>query len=197
VPFIFALAVALIVMLAAIALMPVALVQRYRAGTARRLARGWVANINLLTIAISTAIFLVGAAVTSVWVPEAFTYSLMGLAGGCLLGLLGLAWSRWEATAGSLHYTPNRLLVLAITLVVTSRLLYGFWRAWQTWRSSPEDISWVVSAGVAGSLAAGAVVLGYYLTYWTGVRRRLTQHRRKQAAMEAGNRARRVPGRRV
>jgi type VI protein secretion system component VasK len=139
----------------------------------------------------------VGAAVTSIWVPEALTYSLMGLGGGCLLGLLGLAWSRWEATSGSLHYTPNRLLVLAITLVVTSRLLYGFWRAWQTWRSSPEDVSWVVSAGVAGSLAAGAVVLGYYLTYWIGVRRRLTQHRRKQAAMEAGNRARRVPGRRV
>jgi hypothetical protein len=197
VPFIFALAVALIFMLAAIALMPLALVQRYRVGTTRRLARGWVANINLLTIAISTAIFLVGAAVTSIWVPEALTYSLMGLGGGCLLGLLGLAWSRWEATAGSLHYTPNRLLVLAITLVVTSRLLYGFWRAWQTWRSSPEDVSWVVSAGVAGSLAAGAVVLGYYLTYWIGVRRRLTQHRRKQAAMEAGNRARRVPGRRV
>jgi hypothetical protein len=32
--------------------------------------------------------------------------------------------------------------------------------------------------GVADSLAAGAVVLGYYLSYWLGVRRRLKAHAR-------------------
>ena len=196
-PVVVALVFALILLLAAIALMPLALVQRYRAGAARRPARGWVATINLLTIAISTAIFLAGAAVTSVWVPQAFTYSLMGLAGGCLLGLLGLAWTRWEATPRSLHYTPNRWLVLGITLVVTSRLLYGFWRAWQTWRVNPGETGWIVTSGVPGSLAAGALVLGYYLTYWIGVRRRLAQHRRTQTAVAAADRARRVAGRRI
>jgi len=34
----------------------------------------------------------------------------------------------------------------------------------------------VASFGVAGSLAAGAVVLGYYLSYWLGIRRRLRRH---------------------
>jgi hypothetical protein len=47
------------------------------------------------------------------------------------------------------------------------------WRSWQAWRLAAGDTSWIVSSGVAGSLAAGAVVLGYYLTYWFGVRRRL------------------------
>jgi hypothetical protein len=177
-PFI-ALAVALLVLLALTALLiPVSLVQRYRVGTARRLARGWVATINLVMVGMSAALFLLAAAVTSAWVPEALIYSVIGLLGGGLLGVLGLWLSRWEMTSRSLHYTPNRWLMLGIMLVVTSRLVYGFWRGWQTWRVSPDTASWVAAAGVAGSLAAGGVVLGYYLTYWAGVRRRLTRHNR-------------------
>jgi hypothetical protein len=172
VPIVLALAILLIVMLVAVALMPVALVQRYRTGKARRLARGWVATLNLLAFGFSAALFLAGAALTSLWVPGAFTYGIAGFAGGCLLGVLGLALSRWEATPGGLHYTPNRWLVLGITLVVTARVVYGFWRGWQSWQLGLQGSSWVVAAGVAGSLAAGAVVLGYYLTFWAGVRRR-------------------------
>ena len=171
-------AAALVIVLALTALMPLSLVLRYRAGTARRLARGWVATINVLAVALSAALFLVVAAVTSAWVPGAFTHALAGLAGGCLLGLFGLWLSRWEAAPRSLHYTPNRWLVLTITLVVTSRLIYGFWRGWHAWRSTPDDTSWLAASGAAGSLAAGAVVLGYYLTFWTGVWHRLKQHRR-------------------
>lgn len=40
--------------------------------------------------------------------------------------------------------------------------------------------SWFVAAGVAGSMAAGAVVLGYYLVYWIGVRRRYRRHVARQ-----------------
>jgi hypothetical protein len=179
VPFI-AVAVALVAVLALVALMPLSIVLRYRAGTVRRRARGWVATLNVLGIASSAALFLVVAAITGIWVPKALTYTLMGLAGGCLLGLLGLLLSRWEATPRSLHYTPNRWLVLAIMLVVTSRMVYGLWRGWHTWRSTPDDASWLAASGAAGSLAAGAVVLGYYLTYWTGVWRRLKRHRERE-----------------
>jgi hypothetical protein len=178
-PLVAALAVVLLFVVLVIALMPLSLVLRYRAGTARRRARAWVATINVLGIAVSVALFLLVAGVTSTWVPRALSYSLYGLAGGCSLGLLGLWMSRWERTPDALHYTPNRWLVLAITLVVTSRILYGFWRAWHAWRTTPDDASWLAAAGAAGSLAAGAVVLGYYLTYWLGVRWRL---RRSQAA---------------
>jgi hypothetical protein len=179
-----AVVLALLVPLALVALMPLSLVLRYRAGTARRLGRHWLAAINAAGIAVSTALFLVAAAVTSAWVPEAFTYSLLGLAGGCVLGLLGLRLSRWEVTPRSVHYTPNRWLVLAITLVVTSRVAYGLWRGWQTWRSAPDGTSGLAAFGVAGSLAAGAVVLGYYLTYWTGLWRRLRRHRRTWEVIE-------------
>jgi hypothetical protein len=178
VPIIAAAVAALLVGLALVALIPFSLVQRYRMGTARRLARGWVVTINLLGLNLSAALFLMGSAVTSIWVPQAFTYTLLGLAVGCLLGLLGLSWSRWEATPRALYYTPNRWLVLAITLVVTARLMYGFWRGWHAWRAGLDHASWVAASGAAGSLAAGAVVLGYYLIYWAGVRRRLRRHQR-------------------
>jgi len=170
-------AVALAVVLALVALVPLSLVLRYRAGTARRRARGWLAVINLLAIACSTALFLAAAAVTSLWVSRAFTHALMGLAGGCLLGLLGIWLSQWEATPAALHYTPNRWLVLAIMLLVTARLVYGIWRGWHTWHAAVGDTSTLAAIGVSGSLAAGAMVLGYYLAYWTGVWHRARRHR--------------------
>ncbi len=167
------LAFLLFVILAAIALTPLSLIQRYRMGTARRRARGWVATINALGLALSTALFLAGAAVTAIWVPNALVSAIAGLVGGCLLGLAGLALTRWEWLPGSLYYTPNRWLVLTITLVVTARLLFGFWRSWNAWRTTADYATWAAASGAAGSLAAGAVVLGYYLTYWLGVRRHL------------------------
>ena len=167
-----------VVVLAAIALVPISLVQRYRMGTSRQRARGWLASINLAGLSLSAIVFVASAAVTSVWVPRALTYTLAGLASGCALGIVGLWLTRWEPAPGSLHYTPNRPLVLAITLVVVARILYGFWRGLHTWRAGVEGASWFGAAGIAGSMAAGAVVLGYYFAYWIGVRRRL----RRQAA---------------
>lgn len=161
-----------------VVLLPFSLFQRYRVGTARRPARAWVATLNLVALALSIACFLGGAAVTSFWVPDALSYSAAGVAGGSGLGLIGLALSRWESTPGGLFYTPNRWLVLGVTLVVSVRILYGFWRVWETWRLNPGETSWVVAAGVAGSLAAGGIVLGYYFTYWVGVRLRVQRHRR-------------------
>lgn len=169
---------AVLLLLAPIALVPLSLVLRYRAGTARRQARGWIAAVNLAGLVLSVGLFLLGAAITNFWVPRAFAASALGLLGGCALGIVGLWLSRWEAGPQSLHYTPNRWLVLTITAVVTSRLLYGLWRAWYAWRSTPEDASWLAESGAAGSLAAGAAVLGYYLAYWVGVRRRLKRHAR-------------------
>ena len=159
-------------------LMPVSLVLRYRAGTARRQARGWVAVANLVALAISTSLFLMGAGLTSIWVPHALGYSVLGLLGGIALGIIGLWMSRWERAPGSLHYTPNRWLVLAVTLIVSGRFLYGLWRGFDRWHHTAGQTSFLAAFGVAGSLAAGAVVLGYYLSYWMGIRRRLKAHTR-------------------
>jgi hypothetical protein len=180
-----ALALVLILPFALLALMPVSLVLRYRASTARRQARGWLAAINVVAFGISAGLFATVAAMTSFWVPRAFAYTLAGLAGGSLLGLFGLWLSRWEATPHSLHYTPSRWLVLAIMLVVASRMAYGLWRAWHAWHAggATSGGSWLANAGAGGSLAAGAVVLGYFLAYHAGVWRRLRRHRRTSAAL--------------
>ncbi|MEO5897352.1 MAG: DUF1453 domain-containing protein [Vicinamibacterales bacterium] len=171
------LVIPVLVVLAVVALIPISIVQRYRMGTARQRARGWLATINITGLALSAMMFLVSAAITNVWVPDALKYTSAGLLGGCLFGNVGLHLTRWEPSVGALHYTPNRLLVLTLTLVITARIFYGFWRGWHTWRAGIEGSSWFAAAGVAGSMAAGAVVLGYYLTYWIGVRRRLRRQR--------------------
>lgn len=177
-PLFAALVLALAVALVFPVLVPLSLVLRYRAGTARRRARGWVATLNVTGLSFSLAFFLAAAALTNLWVPHAFTYSLYGLAGGALLGLAGLRWTRWEGTPEALHYTPNRWLVLTLTLVVSARMVYGLTRAFHAWRATPDDQSWLAASGAAGSLAAGAVVLGYYATYAAGVWRRFRRHAR-------------------
>ena len=178
-----------LLVLAVIVLIPLSIVQRYRVGTSRQKARNWVAALNLFGIGLSTVLFLIAAALTSIWVPDVLNYTAIGLLGGFALGIIGLWLTKWEyGTPGSLdrlgndalHYTPNRLLVLTITLVVTARVLYGFWRSWESWRAGLSGESWFVAAGLAGAMAAGAVVLGYYLSYWLGVRRRLRRHARRK-----------------
>lgn len=153
-----------------IALMPLALVQRYRAGTARRLARRWLATASLVATSISAVLSLLAAAVTTVWIPHVFGAVTAGLGVGCVLGVLGLGLTRWEPTPRTLHYTPNRWLVLAITLMVSARLLYGLWRSWTVARAAVDDSSLVTAFGVPESLAVAAVVLGYYLAYTAGLR---------------------------
>ena len=152
---------------------PFLLVVRYRVGIARRPARRWIATINLLSLATSAALFLWVAAMTNFWVPNAFRYSLVGFIAGVLLGLLGLKLTRWEPVSGALYYQPNRWLVLLITVAVTARLLYGLWRIWHAWRTTGPDSSWLGRAGIPNSMGVGALVLGYYFTYFAGVRWRL------------------------
>lgn len=171
------LAVALLVVFVLIGALPLLLVLRYRVGTSRRLGRRWIARLNAVMIALSAALFLVSAAIVNLWIPGAFKYSVAGLIAGGILGLLGLALTRWEQTPRGLHYTPNRWLVLIITLAVTARLLYGFWRSWHAWSAAGTGRSWLASSGLSGSMAVGAIILGYYLIYSAGLDRRLRRNR--------------------
>jgi len=174
-----ALALLLLLPLAIIALTPLLLVLRYKAASARRLARPWIAAFNLGAMIFSALFFLTGAAIASVWVSRALTGAAAGIGIGLVLGLAGLWLTRWESTARSLHYTPNRWLVLAVTLVVAVRVVYGFWRGWEAWQSSGGNDSFVAAFGIAGSLAAGGIVIGYYLVYAVGLRWRISQWQRR------------------
>jgi len=163
----------LLLPLVVIALMPLILIQRYRVGTARRQARPWMVTMNVALMAFSAICFLAGAAVTAIWVPNAFTGAAAGVALGAGLGLAGLALTRWEPTAATLHYTPNRWLVLIVTFVVSARVAYGFWRSWTVAQSGVSGTPIVMAFGIPESLAAGGMVIGYYFAYAVGVRRRI------------------------
>jgi len=160
-----------------IVLMPLILIQRYRVGIARRKARRSMATLNVLLMAFSAIFFLAGAAVTTVWVPNALTGAAAGIAAGAGLGLLGLTLTRWEPTTAAFHYTPNRLLVLVVTCIVSARVLYGLWRSWMVAAGGVYGAPMVLAFGIPESLAAGGTVIGYYFAYGLGVRRRIRKWR--------------------
>ena len=169
----------LLVPVIVIALMPVMLIQRYRAGKARRQARPWVATLNLVAMAFSAVFFLSAAALTTIWIPRAFTGAALGIAAGLVLGGLGLAIIRWEATPRSLHYTPNRWPVLFVTLIVSARVLYGLLRSFAVASAGVSGADLVTAFGVPESLAAGGAVIGYYLTFNAGLRWRISRWQRR------------------
>jgi len=163
----------LLLPLVLLALMPLILIQRYRVGTARRQARPWIATANVAVMAFSTICFLVGAAVTTIWVRNAFTGAAAGVVLGVGLGVVGLLLTRWEHSPATLHYTPNRWLVLVITFLVSARVMYGLWRSWTVAEAGVHGAPMVMAFGIPESLAAGGVVIGYYFAYGLGVRRRI------------------------
>ena len=175
-----ALVLALVLLpLVLIALMPFILVQRYRIGTARRKARPWMSTLGLVLMALSASGFLVGAALTAVWVPHAFRGAAAGIAVGTGLGLLGLRLTRWEWTPATLHYTPNRWLVLLVTVMVAARVAYGLWRSWNAARAGLYGTEMVLAFGIPQSLAVGGTVIGYYIAYASGVRGRIREWQRR------------------
>jgi hypothetical protein len=167
-----------------IALMPLILFQRYRVGTARRLARPLVARLTLGAMLFSALFFLASAAFTAIWVTGAFTYSMAGLLAGIALGGLGLWLTRWEATPRSLHYTPNRWLVLIITLLVSARIAYGLWRSWWMAQAGLGGAPLIAAFGVAESMAAAATVIGYYLAFSAGLQARIRRWQRRALRVE-------------
>lgn len=153
-----------------LALMPLVLFQRYRLGRARRLARPWINTITLLSMIFSALFFLFASAMTQIWVPGAFPGAALGVAIGCIAGVLGLLLTRWDAGLRTLHYTPNRWLVLIITLIVSARVVYGFYRSWSAANAGLAGTSMIDAFGVPQSLGAGGIVIGYYLVYSAGLR---------------------------
>ena len=162
-----------------ILLTPLTLVQRYRVGSARKQARRWLATFGLVMMAGSTIFFLAGAGVTSFWVQDAFLGALAGVAAGVVLGMAGVVVTKWEATPRSLHYTPNRWLVLLVTTIVSARLLYGLYRSWLAAQAGIEGTAVITAFGIPESLAAGGAVIGYYLAYGAGLRWRIRKWQKR------------------
>jgi hypothetical protein len=178
---VFALLVFVLLALAGVVLLSLAL--RYRAGTARRQARSWVASLNVWATSFSAVFFLSFTLLLSFWVGSAFRFALIGMSTGGILGLLGLALTRWEGRPEGLFYTPNRWLAVLVTLAIAARFIYGWWHATHFGSSAPGDRHWLITAsGTQLSVAVAAGLIGYYLVYSIGVRLRMElwdqRHRR-------------------
>jgi hypothetical protein len=171
---IFALLVFVLLAFAGVVLLSLAL--RYRAGTARRQARPWVATLNVWMTSFSAVFFLSFTLLLSFWVESAFRFALIGMGVGGILGLLGLALTRWESRPEGLFYTPTRWLAIIVTLAIAARFAYDWWRATHPGSSAPGDQRWLITAsGTQLSLAVAAGLIGYYLVYSIGVRLQLAK----------------------
>jgi hypothetical protein len=173
----------LLVLLAFGGVVLLSLALRYRAGTARRQARRWFLSLNVWATSFSAVFFLSFTLLLSFWVGSAFRFALIGMGCGAILGLLGLAITRWERQPEGLFYTPSRWLALIVTLAIAARFVYGWWHATHSGSSAPGDQHWLITAsGTQLSLAVAAGLIAYYLVYSIGVRLRMERwdqrHRR-------------------
>src|SRR5207248_3361955 len=135
---------------------------RYRAGSARRQGRRWVATMNVWMTSFSAAFFLCFSFLISFWLGPTLRFALIGMAVGAVLGLLGLILTRWESQPEGFFYTPSRWLTLLIMLAIAARLIYGWWHTMH--RSAPGNQHWLWSAtGTQLSVAVAAGLIGYYL----------------------------------
>jgi hypothetical protein len=172
-------ALLLFVLLALTGVVLLSLALRYRAGTARRQGRRWVASLNVWMTSLSAVFFLSFTLLLSLWIGSAFRFALIGMGFGAILGVLGLAMTRWESQPEGLFYTPSRWLALIVTLAIAARFVYGWWRATHSGSSAFGNQHWLITAsGTQLSLAVAAGLIGYYLVYSIGVRLRLARHER-------------------
>jgi len=152
---------------------------RYRAGTARRQGRRWVATMNVWMSSFSAVFFLVFAFLLAFWLGPTLRFALTGMCFGGLLGLLGLLLTRWESQPDGLFYTPSRWLALLVMLAIAARLVYGWWHTMH--RNAPGDQHWLWSAsGTQLSIAVAGSLIGYYLVYAIGVRIRIARHEQRR-----------------
>jgi hypothetical protein len=154
---------------------------RYRAGTARRQGRRWVATMNVWMTGFSSVLFLCFTFLISFWLGPTLRFALTGMACGALLGLLGLALTRWESQPEGLFYTPSRWLALLVMLAIAARFIYAWWHATHPGHSAPAEQHWLMTASTTQiSVAVAAGLIGYYLIYAIGVRIRLTRHEKRR-----------------
>ena len=169
-------ALLLFVLLALIGVILLSLALRYRAGTARRQARRWVASMNVWMTSFSAVFFLSFTLLLSFWVGSAFRFGLIGMAIGGILGLLGLALTRWESRAQGLFYTPSRWLAFIIVFAIAARVAYGWWRATHPGSGTGNQHGLITASGTQLSLAVAAGLIAYYLVYSIGVLLRVRRH---------------------
>lgn len=156
-------------------LLPLATIQRYRHGRARRRVQPWAVGANAWLLAVSALVFLASAWALGNWIPGALRDAVVGLAAGALVGMAGLRLDAFESTPKGFFRTPNRWLVLGLSLLLAARLALGIWLAWRDAAGS-DAWAWVTRGGLLG---VAGVLLGFALATAWGLRARM----RRQTAL--------------
>ena len=162
-----------VVLACALLLVPLALRQRYRMGHARRRAWPWLLRVNAWGFLVSLLLFLAGAWLATHWTAAALRDALLGAAVGLVLGLAGVALTRFHRDGRALYYTPNRWMALVLTLLVASRIVAGMWWSWRRLGGGAAGTagagSWNHWIDAGGVWAIGGLLLGYAGTYAWGI----------------------------
>jgi Protein of unknown function (DUF1453) len=162
-------------------LLPFSLWMRYRTGRARRRAQGWVIRGNAWLLLASLGVFAGFTAFSALWLPHALRDGAIGVLAGLLLGIASLRLTRFEPDAGGFYYTPNRWLVLALTIAVAARLVASLWMGWRRVFGEAEAVAadaWLQAGSLVG---VAALLLGYYLAYTWGLRARVLRGAERSA----------------
>lgn len=152
-------------------LLPLSLFQRYRFGKARRRVQPWFVRANAWLLSLSALAFVLFAWVSGNWIEGALPDAVAGLALGGLLGALGLVLDRFEWTSRGMFRTPNRWLVLGLSLLVAGRIVLGIWLAWSG-DAETGSAAWATRGGLLG---IGGLLLGYALATAVGLRSRIAR----------------------
>jgi hypothetical protein len=102
--------------------------------------------------------------------PNAIAALIGGLAGGTVLGLVGIRHTRFEFTPQGRFYIPHTYLGVAVTTLFVGRLLYRFTSlsyGAQSLGPNPDPIASLQRSPL--TLAIFGLLVGYYLVFSLGV----------------------------
>ena len=153
-------------------LLPLSILQRYRHGRQRRRAQPFAVRVNAWLMLVSAPLFVASAWLSGYWIEGAALHALIGLGLGVVTGIVGLWITRFDATPQGLFYTPPAALVLLLSLLVAVRIVAGLWQLLRRWHAV-EAVPPGLLADHASLFAVGGLLLGYYLAYAWGLKRRL------------------------
>lgn len=89
-----------------------------------------------------------------------------GVAGGVVLGAIGLRKTVYEKIGADFYYTPNAHIGILVSMLFVGRLLYRFYEFYVLGVSHSQDF-----ANSPLTLIVFGVLAGYYTTYAAGILR--------------------------
>lgn len=111
-----------------------------------------------------------------------------GVVAGALLGVYGLAKTRFEPTPQGLFYTPNAHLGIALSLLFVGRIAYRFIEIYAVHPDVPHGMDDFARSPL--TLAVFGLLAGYYISYAIGlVRWRFRELRAKRERESAATTA--------